>query len=199
LYTTLKTEILGEEHIQPFWDKQEAVIVACWHDQLLMQVKAYHGPGSRILISPSKDGELIARTMEKFGQGAVRGSSSRGGRGAFRELVRLAEMSYDMGITPDGPKGPRHKAKIGVAKLGQVTGRPIVPFAFVCSSGHRFNSWDKFLVPYPWGRAVFMYGEPLRSTQDESAETFRARVEAALNANTTAAQEHLKKYDYTAV
>ena len=199
LHVMLKVEIVGEERIQSFWQKEQAVILASWHDQLLMMVNAYHGPGGKILISPSKDGELIARTIQRFGHEAIRGSSSRGGSEAFKELAAAGEEFFDLCITPDGPKGPRHKAKLGVARLAKTTGRMVVPFSFACSHGHRFNSWDKFLVPFPWGRAVYHYGEPLCCRDDESVEEFCARVEVAMNHNTTVAQDHLKQYGYSAV
>ena len=83
----LRVEFVGEEHPRALWGAGEAAILAFWHDQLLIMVQGYRGPGAKILISPSKDGELIARTMRHFGQGAVRGSSSRGGRKAFRALL----------------------------------------------------------------------------------------------------------------
>lgn len=199
LHALLRTEILGEEHVRKFWDKGEAVIISTWHDQLLMMINVYGGPGARILISRSKDGELIARTMQKFGQDAVRGSSSRGGRDAFKKLIQLSRKPYDLGITPDGPKGPRHQVKEGVMQLARLTGRPIVPLAFVCSHGHRFGSWDRFLLPYPWGRGVYAFGEPLYYQQNETMESFRARVQESMEVNTRMACEHLKQYDYTAV
>ncbi len=199
LHALIRTEIHGEEHLRAFWDKGETVILSTWHDQLLMMINVYHGPGARILISQSKDGELIARTMKKFGQGTVRGSSSRGGRSAYREMVSLGAMPYDLGITPDGPRGPRHKVKPGVVQLARVTGRPVVPLAFVCSHGHRFKSWDRFLLPYPWGRAVYHVGKPLFAQQNESQEDFQARVQKAMDDNTHEAGEYLKQYDLSAV
>ncbi len=90
----MKLEILGEVALKDSWARGENVIFAFWHDQLLLMVKSYRGPGVRILISSSKDGELIARVMGQFGQGAVRGSSTRGGRAAFRELVALAAQPW---------------------------------------------------------------------------------------------------------
>lgn len=199
IYAMLRVDILGEERIRKYWEQRNAVIIATWHDQLLMMVKAYRGPGGKIMISPSKDGELIARTVHRFGHGTVRGSSSRGGGKAFRELVSLSDDFFDLCLTPDGPKGPRHKAKVGVARLAKVTGRPIIPLAFTCSHGHRFNSWDRFMVPYPWGRAVYRYGEPLVCQKEESVEDFCGRVELSMNENTKAAQEHLEDYDCTAI
>lgn len=199
LHLLLRTETLGEDPLRKLWERKENVIIASWHDQLLMLVNAYRGPGARILISRSKDGELIARTLQRFGHDAVRGSSSRGGRGAFRTLVNLAKEPYDLAITPDGPKGPRHQVKDGLLQLARLTGRPIVPATFACSNGHRFNSWDKFLLPYPWGRGVYLYGEPLYYQQNETVDSFRARVQESLDANNRAACEYLKQYDYLPV
>ncbi len=88
LHWTIKIDFIGEEHPQSFWQRGEQVILSFWHDQLLLMVLGYRGPLAKILISPSKDGELIARTMRSFGQDAVRGSSSRGGKAAFKELQR---------------------------------------------------------------------------------------------------------------
>ena len=199
LYLTNRTEILGEEHPRSFWARGEQVIISCWHDQLLMMVMAYHGPGAKILISSSKDGELIARTMGYFGQGAVRGSSSRGGRAAFKELLDLSKEPVDLGFTPDGPRGPRHELKPGIAQLARLSGRPVVPFAFVCSRGHRFQSWDRFLVPYPFGRGVYSFGEPVWFDKQEGVERFRARLTEAMRLNQQQAEARLEEYSVSAV
>ena len=199
LHALLKTETLGAAHVGQFWDKGEAVILSTWHDQLLMMINVYRGPGARILISRSNDGELIARIMQRFGQDAVRGSSSRGGRDAFKKLILLARKPYDLGITPDGPKGPRHQIKEGVVQLARMTGRPVVPLAFACSNGHRFNSWDRFLLPYPWGRGVYHFGAPQYFHKGESIDAFRTRIQQAMDDNTRKAQEHLRSHDLSPV
>ena len=199
LYLTNRTEILGEDHPRSFWTRGEQVIFSCWHDQLLMMVMAYHGPGAKILISSSKDGELIARTMRYFGQGAVRGSSSRGGRAAFKELLDLSKQPFDLGFTPDGPRGPRHELKAGIAQLARLSGRPVVPFAFVCSRGHRFKSWDRFLVPYPFGRGVYSFGEPVLFDKQEGVEGFRVRLTDAMKVNQQRAEARLEEYSVSAV
>ncbi|HEY5673716.1 MAG TPA: lysophospholipid acyltransferase family protein [Malonomonas sp.] len=196
---TNRTEILGEEHPRNFWDQGKCLIFCCWHDQLLMMVTAYHGPGAKILISSSKDGELIARTMSFFGLGAVRGSSSRGGRAAFKELLNLSKEPVDLGVTPDGPRGPRHQIKDGVAQLARLSGRPVVPLAFVCSRGHRFKSWDRFLLPYPFGRGVFSYGEPVLYEKGEAIERFRERLSEAMRLNQQRAEARLEEFSVSAV
>lgn len=195
----LRVEFVGEEHPRSFWKRGEHVILAFWHDQLLLMVKGYRGPGAKILISASKDGELIARTMRCFGQGAVRGSSSRGGRSAFKAMMALAEEPFDLVMTPDGPKGPRHQIKPGVVQLARLTGRPVIPMAFVCSRGHRFASWDRFLLPYPFSRAVYAFGEPIVYSKGEDAESFHGRLQVAMDENVRRAQTRLEKFGVSAV
>ncbi|TLM66193.1 MAG: DUF374 domain-containing protein [Deltaproteobacteria bacterium] len=199
LAVTLRREIVGEEPVRALWLAGRPAILVYWHDQLMMMPFGYRGPGAKGLISASRDGEYLARTMAHLGVGAVRGSSNRGGRAAFREMLALAAEPVDLAITPDGPKGPRHEAKDGVVQLARLSGRPVVPMAFVCSRGHRFASWDRFLLPYPFGRAVYAYGAPLYYDQAESVEQFRLRVQEAIEATGRRAAEQLKAYDLSAV
>lgn len=199
LFRMNRIDFIGEEQPKSIWQQGEHLILAFWHDQLLLMVKGYRGPGSKILISASKDGELIARVMHYFGQKAVRGSSSRGGRAAFKELLVLAREEVDLVITPDGPKGPRHEIKDGVVHLARLSGRPVVPMAFACSRGHRFNSWDQFLLPFPFGRGVYSFGKPVSFNKEEGVERFRERLVEAMQLNQQQAQTHLENYGVSAV
>lgn len=195
----LKPETIGVKAVSQLWAEEQPVILAFWHDQLFLMIKGYEGQGAKVLISASKDGELIARTMAYFDVGSVRGSSNRGGRAAFREMVELSREQLDLAFTPDGPKGPRHVVKEGVVQLARISKRPIVPIAFACSNGHRFRSWDHFLFPYPWGKAVYSYGEPLYYDKNETIDNFQSRVQEAMADNTRRAGEHLKQYGLSAV
>lgn len=195
----IRVEFVGEERVRALWSAGEHVIFTFWHDQLLLMVKGYRGPGARMLISASRDGELIARTMGHFGLGTIRGSSSRGGRRAFRELLTTAGETMDIGMTPDGPKGPRHQVKDGVAQLARLSGRAVVPIAFACSRGHRFASWDRFLLPYPGCRGVYAFGETLRYREGESSEAFRQRIQQAMEENDRQAQSRLEERGVSAV
>lgn len=199
VHACLRVETLGEESLREIWGDQRQAILAFWHDQLFLMAKGYHGPGARVLISASRDGELIARTMDYFNIGSIRGSSTRGGRAAFREMLELAREPIDLVFTPDGPKGPRHQVKDGVAQLARLTGRPVVPMAFACSRGYRFRSWDRFLLPLPPGRGVFSFGAPLYYAADDSVESFRLRVQHAMAENDRAARERLRDHDLPAV
>jgi lysophospholipid acyltransferase (LPLAT)-like uncharacterized protein len=194
LYATLRIDFVGEEHVKTEWTQNRPVILSFWHDQLLLMVKGYRGPGARILISASKDGELIARVMAYFGQGAVRGSSSRGAKAALKQMIGLGKEPYDLVFTPDGPRGPRHVIKPGVGQLARLTGRPVIPMAFACSRGHRFASWDRFLLPFPFCRAVYAFGPPLLFDKSEDVDTFCARLQQAMNENTQRASTRLEAF-----
>ncbi|MCF6178407.1 MAG: hypothetical protein L3J63_03330, partial [Geopsychrobacter sp.] len=110
-----------------------------------------------------------------------------------------ASEPTDLVITPDGPKGPRHQIKDGVIQLARLTGRPVVPMAFVCSKGHRFASWDRFLLPFPFSRGVYSFGEPLFYQRGEQSESFRERVAEAMESNQLAAISSLEAQGETAV
>ena len=198
LNLTVKSEILGKEPLRKIWERGDNIIISFWHDQLFLMVFAFLDRHVKVLISSSKDGELIARTMKYFNQDAVRGSSSRGGRAAFKELLALCQEESDIAITPDGPRGPRHELKDGVIQLARMSGRPVIPVAFVCSRGHRFQSWDRFLFPYPFGRSVYSYGEPLYFDKQEGVDVFRERFKKAMDANQQQAETHLESYGVSA-
>ena len=199
LRSLMRIEFVGEERLRTCWERREHVILAFWHDQLLLMVKGYRGPGAKILISASKDGELIARTMRYFGQGAVRGSSTRGGRAAFKAMLELAKEPFDLVFTPDGPKGPRHTIKEGVVQLARLTGRSVIPMAFACSRGHRFASWDRFLLPFPFSRGVFSFGPAVHYDAGESPADFQVRLQQAMEENDQRARARLEEQGASAV
>jgi len=130
---TMCYETRGHEVVDALYREGRHIILAFWHAQQLMIPFGYRGTGAHVLISQHGDGEIIARIIARFGHGAVRGSSTRGGAGALRALIKLGRSGRDVAVTPDGPKGPRHVAKPGVIQLAKATGLPIVPLAFACS------------------------------------------------------------------
>jgi lysophospholipid acyltransferase (LPLAT)-like uncharacterized protein len=130
---TMRFETRGHEAIDALYREGRNVILAFWHAQQLMAPFGYRGMGLHVLISRHGDGEIIARIIARFGYQAVRGSSTRGGAGALRALIKVGLSGHDVAVTPDGPKGPRHVAKLGVVQLAKATGLPIVPAAFACS------------------------------------------------------------------
>ena len=144
-------ETRGHEAVDALYREGRHVILAFWHAQQLMIPIGYRGTGAHVLISRHSDGEIIARIIARFGHEAVRGSSTRGGAGALRALIKLGRSGRDMGVTPDGPKGPRHVAKLGVIHLAKATGLPIVPLAFACSKKNSLRAgiatWSRTRFP----------------------------------------------------
>jgi lysophospholipid acyltransferase (LPLAT)-like uncharacterized protein len=166
--------------------KPGPTIYCIWHNRLALCMKIYHGyvkprsggVGLAALVSASKDGGFLAGLLDCFDVQAVRGSSSRRGAQALRELTTWAKRGYDMAITPDGPRGPRYVAQSGVIALAQVTEMVIVPVSYRLGWKIELKSWDKFQIPLPFSRCEMIFEKPIRVARDASeAEREAARVE----------------------
>ena len=136
------------------------VIYAFWHRNMLPLMYLHRNKNSVILVSSSKDGELIAGPAKLFGYQTARGSSGRRGSSATRELNKLAKEN-SIGITPDGPKGPSEKIKDGVTFLSYFTKLPIVPVAVDIDKEKVFKSWDRFRLPHFFSKINITYGDPI--------------------------------------
>lgn len=173
----------GDEPMRKREKDGERFILAFWHRHLLLMPYSYRGKGISVLVSQSKDGELIARTVARLGIDSSRGSSSRGGVAGMRTLLRKAAEGYDLAFTPDGPRGPAGEVQPGVILAAAATGLPIQPVAIAASRARRLESWDRFLVPLPFSRVHFVYGEPLavarRGDPDAAAAELKRRLDAA--------------------
>jgi len=137
------------------------VIYCFWHEQLAMMPWVQFRPPTSVPISRSRDGEVTARLFSYLRVEAVRGSSTRGGAAAARGMLRAAHRGRDLGITPDGPRGPARIVQPGATWIAKATGRPLLPVAFDCSRSWRLRSWDRMLMPLPFARGVFVYGPHL--------------------------------------
>jgi lysophospholipid acyltransferase (LPLAT)-like uncharacterized protein len=158
-------------------------ILSFWHGRLLLMRYAYPGDRITVMISRHQDGEYIAATMRRFGIHSTRGSTTSGGTAALREMVRRLVEGWDAAFTPDGPRGPRHVVQPGVLEAARLSGRPIVPVTFAARSGRRLASWDRFLVPRPLTRGLFLYGEPLhvpRATRGEAMEALKQELQGRM-------------------
>lgn len=133
----------------------EPIIMACWHGELLMIPYAYtryrKNPHVKLIISEHFDGNLIAKTLEFFKFATIRGSSTRGGAKALIKSIKELKGGYDLGITPDGPKGPRHEVADGIIVMAQKADVKIVLVEIKPSSYWQLSSWDKFIIPKPFG------------------------------------------------
>ena len=142
---------------------EEPFIMACWHGELLMIPYAYtryrKNPHVKLIISEHFDGNLIARTLGFFGFGTIRGSSTRGGVKALISSIKEIKSGYDLGITPDGPKGPRHIVQDGIVVMAQKAKVKITLVEIKPSSYWQLNSWDKFVIPKPFGIIEYYISE----------------------------------------
>ncbi|MEI6083117.1 MAG: lysophospholipid acyltransferase family protein [Verrucomicrobiota bacterium] len=166
---------------------RRSAIFAMWHNRLFLVPYLYrkHWHSRQrtkvvVLVSASKDGAKLVRVLEKFDLICVRGSSSRRGTEALLEMTRYVNDGYDAGITPDGPRGPKYHAASGVISLAQVTGAPIIPFAWNVTWKITLKSWDAFMIPLPFSRATLRIGAPLSVSRDEDRESKRLELESVL-------------------
>jgi len=158
------------------------IIYAFWHESILFLPFVYLGSNLNVLISTHKDGKLASDVIRYFKMGTIGGSVNRNPKKAFLEMLRLIKSKgCDIGITPDGPKGPRRKAKLGVLELAYFSGYPIVPIAFNPSSAWRLNSWDRFAIPKPFSTVTFIYKEPIFIKSKEDIAEKVAELENKLN------------------
>lgn len=177
LFTTTRAERVGREHYERFRTVGQPVMFVFWHGQLLPLVHYHRHEGIVVLVSEHDDGEYIARVIERNGFGTVRGSSTRGGTKGLKGLVRAARDGHDLGVTPDGPKGPRGVFKPGALSAARIAGLPVVPISVRASSGWRFRSWDGFLVPRPLARITIEYHEPRHVPADADRDTLARMAE----------------------
>lgn len=171
---------------EPLFAAGEGAIGAFWHGRLLMMPVAWKGRDLPVymMVSRHRDGLLIARIISHFHMRTVVTDSRAGGRGALRQMVRCMKDGAWVGITPDGPRGPRMRAKPGAVKLAQLSGRAIVPVSVAVSRRRILGSWDAFQLALPFGRGIIRCGEPIRVPRDADAaavEAARAELENTLN------------------
>ncbi len=156
-----------------------------------MSVWYHRDQDVHVMISSSRDGELITTIGKFFGYTAVRGSSSKGGLEATREMVDFLKQGKRCAITPDGPRGPRRKMKMGTIQIARLTGCPVVPFAFAAEHCWRLKSWDGFIIPKPFSRALFVYGEPiLIPEKDGKDEEYMSMIQKELDRVTEEAENY---------
>ena len=140
---------------------RENALWSLWHETLLLGVWFFRRRDVHVMISASRDGELIARITQRLGYTPVRGSTSKGALGATRRLVASLRAGRRTAITPDGPRGPRRRAQPGMIGVARITGRPVVAIGIAVERAWRLGSWDRFVIPKPFSRVCYAYGEPI--------------------------------------
>lgn len=180
---TLRWEVENADAWRRHVSAGQPVIYVLWHSTLLPISYMHRGQGVFAMTSQSEDGEYISRLLQHWGSGAARGSSSKGGDTALRELVRTIRSGRSAAITPDGPRGPKEVMKPGVVQLAQLSGAPLVPVAAGASNAWRMKSWDGFVVPKPFSRVRVAYAEPViveRGVSREALDDIAAQLEKTM-------------------
>lgn len=190
---TTRWEILNAHVPEALRRTGGPVVLVFWHGRILLAHACWmtHNGGmdTKTLISQSREGSVIACAAQTLGIGAIRGSTEtkagkpKGAFDAMRDMMRQLKAKGAIAITPDGPKGPRMRAEMGAVQLAKLSGAPIVGLAW-CTERHRvLDSWDRFVIPGPFSRGVYAFGEPIRvdrRADDHAMEAARALVESEL-------------------
>ncbi len=198
LWLSCRVRIIGQENMDAVSSEGKPLIPCYWHQQhlfctwyMLRQIK--RGMNVGFLVSPSVDGEIPAQIVTSRGATVIRGSSTRTGAQALRDMYQvIVKDGVSPVTTSDGPTGPVFKFKLGAAMLSQMTKAPMLPIACAAKSAWYLDSWDQFMLPKPFTRVVVAVGEPV--TVDKTEKNLlpvQAQMEAAINDMMEKAKQHL--------
>ncbi|MDR3435900.1 lysophospholipid acyltransferase family protein [Telmatospirillum sp.] len=193
VFATGRWDVRGADIPAAFWDGGRPFILAFWHGRILMMPYCWRREKPiNMLISQHRDGQIIAQTVSHFGIDTVSGSSSKGGSAALRTMLKSLKAGQCIGITPDGPRGPRMRASDGIVQVARLSGCPIIPCSFSAGRRKILGSWDRFVVALPFSKGLFVWGAPIEVPSDSRADellAIRGSVEASLNAITRQADQ----------
>jgi lysophospholipid acyltransferase (LPLAT)-like uncharacterized protein len=177
VYVTTSWTVEGAEWPHRLRAQGKPFILAFWHGRLLMIPMAWQRLAPmHMLISAHPDGQIIADAVTYFGVDSVAGSTSRGGSAALRSMLKRLKAGDCVGITPDGPRGPAMTASTGIVNLARLARVPILPITYATSRRRVLATWDRFHLPGPFGRGVYLWAEPIEITEElDEAEIESAR------------------------
>jgi lysophospholipid acyltransferase (LPLAT)-like uncharacterized protein len=157
---------------------------------MILPMLVHEFQGISVLVSQHFDGEVIATILKTFGYPSIRGSSTRGGKAAYNQMKKLLNhQRTEMAFTPDGPRGPRRQAKLGIIKLAAETGSPIIPIAVSATRFIRLNSWDRLFIIFPFSKCSLIYHKPLYVPQNSNTKTLESYAEKLTRITTDLEQE----------
>ena len=183
LGSTLRWRAEGLEHLEAVARAGRPPIMAFWHGRILPATVYFRRRGIVVITSENFDGEWIAGIIERFGYGTARGSTSRGGRKALRQLTRDMAAGKPAGFTIDGPRGPARVAQAGALWLAKITGNPVIPFHIETDRHWTLGSWDRTQIPKPFANASIVVGAPIdvpRRADDTGIESARLMLQERL-------------------
>jgi len=194
VFLTARVKIINSEVLDSIKQSKTPVIFTFWHEHIMMMPCFVAGlQKTNAMISLHGDGEILSSIMEMFNLGLVRGSSSKGGGKVASEALRVLENGENVAITPDGPRGPRMKAASGAVKIAELSKCPIIPIGFASSFHKRLNSWDKFIVTYPFSKIVLCVGEPMHIEPNSDEKINTSELENKMNKFTQKAKQKAKQ------
>lgn len=167
----------GVTNFQKHWEKAKRPLVRCgWHEDIVAFVYRLAFRKMCVMASQSKDGEIITSGLRTLGFRVARGSSTRGGSDAFREMLKAFRDGWNISLMVDGPKGPRRVIKPGILLLASATGAPVIPTVVVVKWCIRVNSWDKMIIPIPFSPSVELNGRPIMIPRNPSEEELKNKL-----------------------
>lgn len=197
---TVRWTVEVDAQARDAWRDNDGVVVASWHSRIMILpvgwIRFIRGWKDRVnkgamLISLSPDGEAVARAINHLGLHSVRGSAAnkkkrkdKGGARAIAEAVRLLKSGTAVCITPDGPRGPAEVVSPGAVMIAQRAGAPIVPYALSVKPAWPLNTWDRFIIPFPFTRGAIVIGPPIATPRTAEPDTLQAELQTRLDAAT---------------
>ena len=175
--STVRFKIEGWPNFEAIAAAGKIPIYSFWHDRIFIGTYFWRKRKIVVMTSQSKDGEYIARFIQRLGYGAIRGSSTRGGSRALVDMIRTMRSGTPMGFALDGPKGPRYQAKPGAVILAKKTGNPLMPFVFESKRYWKTKSWDKLQIPRPFTQVLLTIDRPIYVPADATDEDVNAKLD----------------------
>ena len=185
LELSIKWEIVVPPATQRIFKLEKPIILLFWHNRILSMPAGWDvSRPITLLRSVHRDGLLIGRAISFLGYKTVAGSSNRGGATGLRKLIKELQNGTSIGITPDGPRGPRMRMTSGAIVAARLGGVPIIPVAWNTKHRKLLGTWDKMILARPFSKGIFIYGEPIeipKKSTHEEVEAYRIDVEKKLN------------------
>jgi len=182
--SSLRWEKIDWSNLEKIHQEGKRFIVAFWHGRIFLGTYAFRNRGIVVMTSQNRDGEYIARVIRRFGYGVARGSSTRGSRGAIVAMLHQMKLNRDVAFTLDGPLGPRYVAKPGAAYVARKSGNAVLPFSVSVEKKWVMRSWDHFIIPKPFSRAILKLGKPIfvdENATDAEIDRAEAKIQNSLN------------------